>query len=1137
MEGCQLEVRWNASGCGFAVQPLRDVAAAATLVAVLRLRFPAPARVAVLLCVGGGNGTDRTGSFEEILSTLELVAGDVTVCRGSGSAVRSHGTSLALGLASAARRADVVVVCGAAAALSEAEDLIDAYVETSTSSSSRGSRVLIVDHDDSFTRNLVHMLEELGAVPTMVRAFGPRVDLGAFGSVVLSPGPGNPTVDADVGMSPGLLAAAGRTPVLGVCLGHQLLAHVNGAKVQRASCPMHGRASVVRLEPAGRADPLFEGLPCEFSVIRYHSLAVDDRSLPESLVALAFSAESGGSKTLMALRHASLPQWGVQYHPESICSSFGLRLLANFLDISRRAAVALAPSPSLLSGGDGAKRRRGAAAAAQQALGPSSPASGSAGRLRFSCRCLPEPACGREDAFFEAFARLARPRVLLESSRVITGFSRYSFAAGAPCLGPLSFSLAYHRSCGVARCRGPGAPFTERAVANRDGFFELVASLLPGQPVNSRAAFDFAGGLVGYIGYELRPHASAPASSDDDAPDACFLFVDRFLAYDHLTGETFACSLEPFAGASPAWASGAEAERMARGELPSEPPQEVPAPEMLRFSVAHSSEEYVDCVERCQELIRAGETYELCFTTRFEAAAAVEPLAVFRHLRRLNAAPYGFMYDFEEVSPSGQGLAVLGCSPERFLSVSRSGAVTSKPMKGTARRDLTDAARDDAVRRELAASEKDRAENLMIVDLVRHDLSAVCEPASVRCPQLMDVETFAAVHQMVSLVRGQLPTQRYSSCGERLVDAVQACFPAGSMTGAPKLRSMELLHELEHRQPRGIFSGASGYLSVSGAADLAVVIRSVVVHRGPQPRVTLGAGGAVTLLSEPEGELGEMMLKAERLLQALACYAPTFVEGRRGSFSSVAPPTGVAAVAPPRPEPVLLETMLWNVDGPGGALADEPYLWVLHAERLERGARALRLPLPPRQELLEACRAAVGAAASPQRVRVLLSVAGPRAEGAPVEVGSRFPLDLDSAPRLVCLDLQASVHSADPLLRHKTTWRSHYDQARQRVLGPGSDLFDVVMYNEIGEVTETSIANIAVEFHDGWRTPPVSSGVLPGVMRERMLATGELREASITVRQLVAAVAEGRRLLCFNSVRGAYLVQLVSEQHQGLRPS
>ncbi|MFN7142928.1 MAG: chorismate-binding protein, partial [Myxococcota bacterium] len=205
------------------------------------------------------------------------------------------------------------------------------------------------------------------------------------------------------------------------------------------------------------------------------------------------------------------------------------------------------------------------------------------------------------------------------------------------------------------------------------------------------------------------------------------------------------------------------------------------------------------------------------------------------------------------------GRALLSSSPERFVRVEPSGSVTAQPIKGTRRRGA-DAAADAAARADLAGSEKDRAENLMIVDLLRNDLGRVCAPGTVEVPVLFGVESYTRVHQMVSTVTGTLRPDAGA------VDVLEAAFPPGSMTGAPKLRTMALLDALEGA-PRGLYSGAFGYLSLCGGADLSVVIRSAVIADGV---ATVGVGGAIVALSDPNEEVAEMELKAEAVLDALA---------------------------------------------------------------------------------------------------------------------------------------------------------------------------------------------------------------------------------------------------------------------------
>jgi aminodeoxychorismate synthase component I len=269
----------------------------------------------------------------------------------------------------------------------------------------------------------------------------------------------------------------------------------------------------------------------------------------------------------------------------------------------------------------------------------------------------------------------------------------------------------------------------------------------------------------------------------------------------------------------------------------------------------HSDEEYVVLIEKAKEAIARGDAYQLCLTNQLTVETTSDPYAVFLELRKANPAPYSSYMRFGDVS-------LVSSSPEQFLRVHESGVVSSKPIKGTRKRS-SDEAEDARLIEELRTNEKERAENLMIVDLMRNDLGKVSEPSDVVVAKLFDVESYASVHQLVSTIEAKLKP------GLNVFDAIEACFPAGSMTGAPKIRAMEILSELEDG-PRGLYSGCFGYISYKGAADLGMTIRTLIFEGG---KATLGIGGGITIDSDSKAELEETKLKSRALLIALGVEA------------------------------------------------------------------------------------------------------------------------------------------------------------------------------------------------------------------------------------------------------------------------
>jgi para-aminobenzoate synthetase component 1 len=356
----------------------------------------------------------------------------------------------------------------------------------------------------------------------------------------------------------------------------------------------------------------------------------------------------------------------------------------------------------------------------------------------------------------------------------------------------------------------------------------------------------FALGWVGWLGYETRFETmDVPRTRTSPYPDGALVYLDRAIEFDHGTREVSLLSLEEDDG----W-RGSVAE--AFKSLPElvEGPTAVP-PRRFSATWRDTDDEYLAKIRACQAAIAAGDAYLLCLTTEVRVDATPDPVATYLALRASSPSHHGALLRVGE-------LALLSASPEQFLTVSPAGDIESRPIKGTRPRGAT-ADEDAVLATELATSEKERAENLMIVDLMRNDIGRVSRIGSVDVPSLLAVESYAQVHQLVSTVRGRLES------GLSPMDAVVACFPAGSMTGTPKSSATRILDSLEGA-PRGIYSGAFGYFGLDGGIDLAMVIRSIVISPAG---ATVGTGGGITALSDPDEELAEVKLKAAALLRVL----------------------------------------------------------------------------------------------------------------------------------------------------------------------------------------------------------------------------------------------------------------------------
>ncbi|MBB6392019.1 anthranilate synthase component I family protein [Microbacterium thalassium] len=370
---------------------------------------------------------------------------------------------------------------------------------------------------------------------------------------------------------------------------------------------------------------------------------------------------------------------------------------------------------------------------------------------------------------------------------------------------------------------------------------------LGGAASGDRDAGPFSGGWVGWIPYEDGAAAAGAAVAEGGRiPAARWIRAEEWLAFDHARRAVWAVAraerVDDLAAAAAACTDGTEQE-------PAEPVAERTA------SARHAPGEYAELIESCRAAIREGDAYQLCLTTRFAVPGAHDPATVFARLRAAHPAPYGALIR------SGDA-ALASASPESFLRV-RDGIVSTSPIKGTRRRGATDA-EDARLVADLLSDPKELAENVMIVDLMRNDLSRVCRPGSVAVERLFEVQTHPAVHQLVSVVTGAL--EPAITFGE-LMDAA---FPAGSMTGAPKLAAMNLLNGFEGAA-RGVYSGCFGWVGDDGALDLGMVIRSIVFDAGG---ASVGAGGGITWRSVARAEVAEVALKARGPLAALGARLP-----------------------------------------------------------------------------------------------------------------------------------------------------------------------------------------------------------------------------------------------------------------------
>jgi len=447
--------------------------------------------------------------------------------------------------------------------------------------------------------------------------------------------------------------------------------------------------------------------------------------------------------------------------------------------------------------------------------------------------------------------RLAGPGVecaLLESADTVAASGRYSFVASRPASRLLlrDGAVVQESSRGTVS-RGISLPRALAAASVRDG-----CATDPGLP-------PFVSGAVGYLAYDaVRQFESVPDRHPRTSalPDALFLLFDAVLAVDHERGELVALTTldarDPSSRREEAHAASGRLDRLAaslgsQGALRGAP---AGAGARSRPQPVAPADDFLAAVARAQEAILEGDAYQIVLSRRWEGAAPDAPLEAYRALRALNPSPYMFYFQAREGT-------IFGASPEMLVRC-RGRRAQTQPIAGTATRGATPD-EDRALAARLAADPKERAEHVMLVDLARNDLGRVCETGSVRVTRYAAIERYSHVQHLVSDVEGTLAT------GRDAMDALAACFPAGTLTGAPKIRAMELIDALEPSR-RGVYGGAIGYLAATGDLDMAIAIRTAVVEGGT---VSVQAGAGIVADSVPERELEETEAKATAVLRAL----------------------------------------------------------------------------------------------------------------------------------------------------------------------------------------------------------------------------------------------------------------------------
>ncbi|KAJ6022751.1 para-aminobenzoate synthase (PABA) [Penicillium canescens] len=784
-------------------------------------------------------------------------------------------------------------------------------------------RILFIDAYDSFSNNIITLVEgSLGVSVTKLTIDSPLPSHlhESYAGIIIGPGPGSPYEPADVGCIQQVwsLPEDQMLPVLGICLGFQsLVVHFGGA-VERLPYPRHGIETDVQC----CNDPLFVGIPTLRSV-QYHSLhgvlghtfengdLWDSHETCPELVPLAWDIDHTFSRApptpedsriafgrlnpthiLMSVKHETKPFYGVQFHPESVCSSPEARqVINNWWKIAKEwTSHRLISQPG-------------------ETPEPSSVLSKLLDLENLSLAIIRDALIPNGDELIVLDSEMAQNSPL----------GNYSILG---LVYPDTLRVSYSAGDKQVRLEQGDESTTETLGGDDRHIFTFLKTFMESRKkLHGNEKSPFWGGLMGYIGYEACLETlGIKAQPHPERPDLQFAFVERSIVIDHTARQLHVQSIkiddQQWVNESASILGGlASPELRSEDQITEDHAENCPSRsnsssslskedslESLDTSPSFSPSSadvdvnklvtrtkftipdevaYTRKIRECKTEIQHGNSYELCLTdqTKIDISSPISPWARYLRLRRVNPAPFGA---FIRLGP----ITVLSSSPERFLSWTRPNMEDEvncqfRPIKGTVKKrhenpDGSTRFVNIATAKEILASPKERAESLMIVDLIRHDLTGA-QSRDVRTTSLMQVEEYESVYQLVTVIEGTMrptcaandPNYRPLSMG---IDVLAASLPPGSMTGAPKKRSCQLLRGIEEEKPRSIYSGVLGYMDVRGGGDFSVVIRTAYRWDDETTETDetwrIGAGGAITDMSQELAEWDEMHTKVDAVLRS-----------------------------------------------------------------------------------------------------------------------------------------------------------------------------------------------------------------------------------------------------------------------------